>query len=335
MADQTLNAKKYQKSALISDLLPLVGLIAVIVLFGILTKGKIFNSFNIQTIYNQSFLYILGGLGCSFLFAQGAIDLSMGSVIALCSILGSFTANQYGIVPCIIVCLVVGTLCGTITGYIYSHTDIAVFILGLSICFLIKGTLYQITNGQASIAIPYADKKMFTPNWISLVVLVVFTLIIYYLFEYHTLGKHSKAIGAGISAASQSGVDVTRVKWLGFIISGITCGLVAFFTMVKTGSGGPATGSNFEFNVMIAMILGGMPSDGGARAKIQSCFIGAILIAFYSNGMVLLGADPRVQEILKGVVFIVVIVGTYRMQMHTEGKKTFRFFGLKLAKKND
>ncbi|MBR1780358.1 MAG: ABC transporter permease [Oscillospiraceae bacterium] len=334
MADKALNAKKYQKSALISDLLPLGGLIAVVILFGILTKGKIFSSFSLQTIYNQSFLYILGGLGCAFLFAQGAIDLSMGAVIALCSILGAFAANQYGIIACILVCLIVGTICGTITGFIYSHTNIAVFILGLSVCFLIKGTLYQITNGQASISIPYADKKMFTPIWISAVVMVVFALIIYYLFEYHTMGKHSKAIGAGIAAAAQSGVDVTKIKWLGFVISGFTCGMVAFFTMVKTGSGGPATGSNFEFNVMIAMILGGMPSEGGARAKIKSCFIGAILIAFYSNGMVLLGADSRVQEILKGVVFIVVIVGTYRMQMQAEGKKAFQFFGLKLAKKN-
>ncbi len=329
---KALNSKKYQKSAIISDLLPIAGLIVVIVLFGILTQGKIFSTFSMNTIYNQCFLFVLGGLGSAFLFAQGAMDLSMSAVIALSAILSAYVTNEAGIVVGLLVCLGVGTLFGVITGFLYSRTKIAIFILGLSMCFLIKGTLYQVTGGASSISIPYEIKKALSPTWISVAVVAVFAIIIYLLFEFHPLGKQSRAIGAGEIASSQSGVNVKKVKWIAYIISGFTCGLVAFFTMIKTGSAGPETGTSFEFNVMIAMVLGGMPTDGGARAKIKSCFIGAILIAFYTNGMTLLNADVRVREILKGIVFIIVIVATYRMQAKAEGGKSPSFFGIKLAK---
>ena len=327
MEDKALINKTFKRNALIAEWLPFVSMILVVGLFGVLTHGDIFSKFNLKTIWNQCYLFIIGGLGMVFLFAQGAVDLSAGSVIALASIYGAMAANSGGVIPCLIVCLLIGTACGAITGGLYAKTDIPIFILGLSVSFLIRGVLYRITDGAAVISIPVAMKQSFNPLWISIAVVIFLFIVVLYFFDYNTLGKHSRAIGAGPVAAEQSGVNVPMVKWTAFAISGLFAGIAAFMMVMKTGSGGPAAGTSFEFNVMIAMILGGMPSEGGAKSKIKACFIGAVLISFYTNGMVMLNIDSRVAEIIKGVVFILVVVLTKRMQAATssaKGKKTVK-----------
>lgn len=292
--------------------LPLLGLLILTLVFYLLTGGKLCSLTNLKSIFQQSYLFIIGCLGVVFLMAQGAVDLSTGSLIGLCSILGAYTCNATGVLPGLAVCLVTGAAVGCLNGVIYSESRIPVFIQGLSVNFLIKGLLYRLTNGQMTISIDHAVKQQFDSLWIILVSLIACAVLTLYLYNYTIFGKQSKAIGAGQTAARQSGVNVRWIKRFAFIFSGLYVGIVAFFTLVKTGGGGPTVGTSFEFNILIAMTLGGMPIKGGAKANIRACFLGAILMAVYTNGMVLLNVDPRIQEIVKGMVFIAVMTMTGR-----------------------
>lgn len=305
----------------VQNLLPVLGLLVIFLIFYVLTDGRIFTAFNLKSIFQQCYLFILGCLGVVFLMAQGALDLSTGSLIGLCSILAAYTSNSVGIFAGFIVCILTGVVIGCFNGFIYSESGIPVFIQGLSINFLIKGFLYRLTNGQMTISIEHSIKQKFDSVWIILVVLFVCAAITFYLYNYTILGKHSKAVGAGATAAQQSGVNVRWIKRFAFIFSGLAAGLVAFFTLVKTGGGGPTVGTSFEFNILIAMTLGGMPIKGGAKAKVRACFLGAALMAVYTNGMVLLGVDSRMQEIGKGIIFIVIMMFTSKFQFRKAVKK--------------
>lgn len=294
------------------DWFPVIALVVVFAFFYIVSKGKLVTQYNLQIIFSQSFLYILGGLGASFLFAQGAFDLSMGSTIALSAILGTY-ASQINPVFGVVVALSVGIFVGAINGCLYAYSGIPVFILGLSMSFLIKGLLLPILNNASSIKVNTAIPAI-SSNALEAIIIVAALLLFGYLFNYTTLGKQSKAIGAAETAAVQSGVNVKKIKITAYIISGLMAGFVAFMIMVRTGAAGSTTGTMFEFNVMIAMVIGGMPTTGGAAAKLRSAILGSLIVAIMANGMVLWGVSSRVQEIVKGVIFIAVVVSTTKFR---------------------
>lgn len=291
------------------------GLIVMTVLFGVLSDGQMFTAYNLTSIFNQSLLIMIGGLGAIFLFAQGAVDLSMGSTIGLSCILGAYV-SQVNPVLCFPVAIITALVISAVNGLLYAYSGISVFVMGLSMSFLIRGTLLPLSRNQSSIKM-----GMNTTVWDTMPIkagcLLVCFLAVMYIFNYTAFGKECRAVGAGAEAAVQSGVNVPRTKILAFLINGFFVGIVCCMNMIRTGAAGMNSGLSFEFNVMIALILGGMPVEGGAGAKIRSVFFGALLVTVMTVGMVLCGADSRMQEVAKGVLFIVVVVGTMLM----EGKR--------------
>ena len=169
------------------------------------------------------------------------------------------------------------------------------FIQGLGMNFLLNGLLLPLSAGSATIRVPKVIsnlKSIPAEIIIELAVLVIVVLI----YNYTRFGKDCRAIGAGTTSAVQSGVKVSRTKFLAFLISGFTCGVVAVMTLIRTGSASQTTGANFNFNVMMAMVLGGALLSGGNGVKAKHAVIGA-----------------RVQDIIKGVLFIVMIVVTTKL----------------------
>lgn len=292
----------------ILDAIPLAGLVVIVVLFAMLTKGRLFTPYNMQSIANQMFLYILGGLGCLFLFAQGGIDLSMAANVGLCAIIGA-RVMQVNVGLGIIVTIAVGVLVGVVMGLIYAYANIDIFIQGLAMNFLLNGTLFPLSAGYASIPAPrsiIALKSNVGEGVIAIVAIILVTTI----YNHTKFGKECRAIGAGSVSSVQSGVNVAGSKIMAFVITGLTCGLVAFFTLIRTGSASMTTGTNFNFNVMLCLVLGGCSMSGGPGVKVRNAIVGAALLIILSNGLVLSGVNARAQDIIKGILFILMIVAT-------------------------
>lgn len=304
-----LGIKKYMRY--LSDAIPLLGLGIIIIFFGIVTGGKLFTPYNIESIFNQMFLYVLGGLGCLFLFAQGGIDLSMPANIGLSAILGA-RVMQNNIPLGILVTVGVGTAVGVVMGLIYAYANIPVFIQGLAMNFLINGMLWPLSAGSASISVPPSIRALKSSTG-EIGVTIIALAAILLLYNHTKFGKECRAIGAGETSSIQSGVNVEKCKALAFVITGLTCGIVALLTLVRTGAASQSTGMGFNFNVMLCLVLGGCAIGGGSGVKVRNAVIGAATLIVLSNGLVLWGANTRVQDIVKGVLFILMIVATNKL----------------------
>ena len=298
------------KNFLCSDF-PVLGLLAIIILFYITTDGKIFSKFNLKSISQQMYLFILGGLGSVFLFAQGGIDLSMAAAIGAAGIIGA-RVMQVNPWLGVVVTVLVGTVIGTVNGLIYAKIGIPVFIQGLGMNFLLNGLLLPLSAGSATIRVPKVISNLKSIP-AEIIIEVAVLAIVVLIYNYTRFGKDCRAIGAGTTSAVQSGVKVSRTKFLAFLISGFTCGVVAVMTLIRTGSASQTTGANFNFNVMMAMVLGGALLSGGNGVKARHAVIGAALLIILQNGLVLWGISARVQDIVKGVLFIVMIVVTTKL----------------------
>ena len=298
------------KNFLCSDF-PVLGLLVIIILFYVTTDGKIFSKFNLKSISQQMYLFILGGLGSVFLFAQGGIDLSMAAAIGTAGIIGA-RVMQVNPWLGVVVTVLVGTVIGAVNGLIYAKIGIPVFIQGLGMNFLLNGLLLPLSAGSATIRVPKVISNLKSIPAEIIIELAVLAIVVL-IYNYTRFGKDCRAIGAGTTSAVQSGVKVSRTKFLAFLISGFTCGVVAVMTLIRTGSASQTTGANFPFNVLMARVLGGALLSGGNGVRAKHAVIGAALLIILQNGLVLWGISARVQDIVKGVLFIVMIVVTTKL----------------------
>ena len=161
------------------------------------------------------------------------------------------------------------------------------------------------------IYVPMDTFGFFNNNALKAIVLLAVLICGVYLFEKTRIGKEEKLVGGNIITARQSGVRPFRVVAIAHLMLGVMVGVAACFMMARNGTVTTSSGSGLEFNIMIAMALGGFPMQGGASAKIRSVIIGVLTITFLTNGLTIAGVDNSLINIIKGSLFVVIVALSY------------------------
>lgn len=281
---------------------PVIVLVLMVIFFEIVSEGRLLSLRNIDALFNSMFSIALGASGVAFLMAQGSLDFSMGGIVGLTAALSGFAAGVSPVLS-VVVGIITGGVCGLLNGIIHAKFKVSAIITTLSTAFIfrgIQGTL--ITQGAVSLP----GSMMFLEDTTIKVTLMMAVFIVCGIFYTKTkAGKFCKAIGAGEEASHQSGIKVVKYKIGCFVLSGAMAGLVGFFYLVRAASASANTGSGFEFDVLLAMLLGGMPISGGSGARFRSVIIGSLIMTVLSNGMILWGLDSVLQQFIRGIIFLV------------------------------
>lgn len=119
-----------------------------------------------------------------------------------------------------------------------------------------------------------------------------------------------KAIGAGETAARFSGVNTRLTKFLVFVCAGAITGFAAFLNVVKVGSITATAGNQLETQILISLVLGGLPITGGAKVRFYNIIIGTLMFSILNNGLVMMGLDTAVQQLVRGIIFVIVVAMT-------------------------
>lgn len=290
------------------EIIPFISLILVIVFFEIITKGTLLSFRNMKLILNQSFVLIIGSVSCSFIVAQGDVDFSMGSMVGITAVCAAWVSH---VVPGLALpaAMLIGLVLGAINGLLYVKFRIPSFVVTLSTLMILRGlTIYIATGG--SVSVPFSLYSLDNTK-LKLFLVVVIILTATYVFNFTKFGKWCKAIGSGVTAAYQSGVPIGKMRVMGYAISAMMCGFCGFFNMVRAGSAATNTGSFFETDILIALVLGGMPLSGGSTSKIRCAVIGSLTLAILVNGMACWNIDEKLQQGIKGVIFLIAVWLTF------------------------
>lgn len=155
-----------------------------------------------------------------------------------------------------------------------------------------------------------SDRNLYTFMLVAMVIIVA--VLVTYFFKYTKLGKYTKAIGANPTATEQSGANLTKWKVLAYMAFGVTVAIGSFALLTRTNSAGQGTGSGYAMDVMVCLILGGMPLSGGMMSKVSSALVGTFTYILLSNDLTTMGVDTTMVNFVKALVFIAIIMVTCR-----------------------
>ena len=298
-----------------SAIIPFLGLVFITVFLIIMTDGLLIKGSNLTLLVNQCFTFSIVGVGAAFVYAHGGMDFSIGASSGLAQYVMAFILTQLGlpVYIAILASLLLGMVISTIVGGASILLKIPVFITSLcmrAVCTAILAMQLS-KSGGGVFRIDFYRYDVFN-NWLlKLGVLIAVFAVGYFLFEKAAFGKTLRSIGGNILTAYQGGLKVNKNIVAAYSFFGLCVGLAAFFQLTRSGMAGTQSGGGLEFDIMIALMLGGFPLSGGSACRLRAVIVGALTIAILTNGLVLWGIDVSLVNGIKGLLFIIIIAISY------------------------
>ena len=294
--------KKQSAINVLRSLLPVIGLIVVCILFNILTKGSMWNSRKL--ILNQVYVVLISATGVFFIMTMGGLDFSQGSIMGIASIVVCLLSKT-NIILAVVGGVVAGAAIGAVNGYFYVNRKIKSFIVTICTMFLFRGFIkYMASNSPVAASMKVYDYDT-TP--IKLGITAAVLIIGFVVFRYTKFGINLKAIGAGEKAVKFAGLKTDRMKFIIYVLAGAITGLAAFVNIVKNGSATANVGNQLETQILIALVLGGMPISGGAKVRFENIIVGSLLYIVLNNGLIMMGLSTQAMQLIQGVVFLIFV----------------------------
>ena len=301
------------------SLVPLVVLLASLVMFGIFANN-FFTPFALTLILQQVQIVGIVAAAQTLVILTAGIDLSVGAIMVLSSVvMGQFTF-RYGLPPEVAVAcgLICGALCGYINGFLVAVMKLPPFIVTLGMWQIVLATnfLYsknetirsQDIEANAPILQFFGTRfniggAVFTYGVVFVVLLV---LVLAYALRHTAWGRHVYAVGDDPEAAELSGVNTRKTLISVYMLSGLICAFAGWALIGRIGSVSPTSGQFANIESITAVVIGGISLFGG-RGSILGTFFGALIVGVFTLGLRLMGADAQWTYLLIGVLIIAAV----------------------------
>jgi ribose/xylose/arabinose/galactoside ABC-type transport system permease subunit len=282
-------------------------------IFFSLSSPNFFEVSNYFNLLKQMAMVMITASAATLLMMTGNFDLSTGSTVAFTAVLYTLLATHGVPLPLAgLVALAAGMGVGAINGTFVARINIPPFIATLGMMYIVRGLALVACNGRSIREnIPARFSQLARGNVLGIPIpvylIVLFVLVFWGLEKRSLLGKYSMAIGGNRNAAFFSGINAGAIVfWLYFVV-----GALAAFSGVmmasRFGAGDPRSGNGFEFDVIVAILLGGTSLSGG-KGTVIGTLLGALIVAVLGNGLNLLNVLTFWQSILKGAILVAAII---------------------------
>ncbi|MCS7265940.1 MAG: ABC transporter permease [Armatimonadetes bacterium] len=280
------------------------------------SENLFFTSDNILTLLRQASFNAIMAAGVSVVIITAGIDLSIGSVWALSSVIMAYVCVNMGWDwrLSVLVGLSIGLLCGIVNGSGVTMLRIPPFVATLGMMSIARGIAEVITGGFQISGLPdaflwWGQGDVFSVP-VPVIVALAIILLTWSFLKFTRLGRHIYAVGGNESAAHLSGVPVRWVKMFAYAYCGALAALAGLLATARMGSVRPSDALGYELDAIAASVIGGISLMGG-QGSVLGTAVGALLIGVLRNGMVLLDVSAFWQKVVIGVVIIIAVALDY------------------------
>lgn len=291
---------------------PLIIIIAVIFIICSLLSPTFLTPYNMTNALKQSAITGIISIAATFVIVAGGMDLSLGSICGLGSVVVALMMGRLGapVWLCVLASVACGALCGFYNAFIIYRLRVAPFIATLGSSMVIRGIVKLICNAKTLTGIypDYADFSSDSVLGIPNLALVWFVIgiICIFVFRYTRFGRNIFTLGSSKEVAHTSGINVKTHTYAVYIIAGILCGIAGALYTSRINSAIPTGGAGYEMDGITAAVLGGCSLSGGSGSIIGT-MLGTYLVIIIGNGGVQLGINSFVMEIVNGLVLTIAV----------------------------
>ena len=295
---------------------PLLVLLVLVAFFAIM-EPRFFSVRNFARIGISSAPALMVAIGVTFIIIMGSIDLSMEGTVSVSAVLfafaflalgGTLASMAWVALP---LALLVGAMIGFINGLVHIKLKIPSFMASLAMGFVGTGFALLLTGGDRLRVEDELFRSLLTVRWLNFPIMcyvaLVFVLIAWFIQSRTTLGRNFYAVGGGEELAHASGLNVNRVRILGFTLAGVFYAVGALLAVGRIGIAETATGNNFMFVSITSVVVGGTALWGGIGG-VWNTLVGVLIVNVINNGMVVIGLPGYVQQGVLGLLVIIAVV---------------------------
>lgn len=289
-----------------------VGFVAVVIVFAILLRDQGFvSTTSVMNILRQTAIVTVVAVGMTYVIAAGEIDLSVGSVAGLASVVTAMTLSSFGLVPGIIAGLAVGAVIGALNGALVAFVRIPSFLVTLAMMGIAFGIAQWSTASAPQPILDMTYNNVFGGGSLGPIpVLILWMLVVVVIgsvvLKKMPFGRQVLATGANKVAAEYSGIATRWIRFRVMMICSIGAALAGMLYAGRLQSGRFQWGQGDEMNAIAAVILGGTALSGG-RGSVIGTFFGALLMATINYGLILGGLDTSQQQIIRGIIIVLAV----------------------------
>lgn len=301
-----------------------VALVVLIIIFSFLSPFFATTS-NFTSILAQVSINTILAVGMTFVILIAGIDLSVGSVLALSTVVGAklLTSDldlMVSIPLTIVACVGVGALCGFFNGFVTEWWRVPSFIVTLGMMSIARGSSQVISNNVTITGMPKVFKDF--GNWqifdlipVYFIIAIAIVFIAWFVLRFTIFGRFIYAIGNNEEAVRLSGHNPMPFKISAFLICGLLAGLAGLVFLLRLKAGSPIAAVGWELTAIAAVIIGGTSFAGG-KGSVIGTFFGVCLLQVLGTGLILVGVEDNVRTIIIGLVVVAAAVfDTYRSRI--------------------
>ncbi len=296
---------------------PLLALVAIYIIFAVIGPESFRSGGNLETIFRQTAIVGAAALGMTIIMIAGGIDLSVGSVVALTTVVIAWLLQYAGLPDgwAALVGVAAGALCGLVTGALITQLRVVPFIVTLGMMLMVRGLAKALAHSQkidapvgwlqqlvASLP-PERQAQLLPPGVWLVIVLGVLLALALRTMRY---GRHVFAIGSNELTARLCGVAVERTKIITYTLGGAFFGLAGLMLFSRLTVGDPTAAQGLELDVIAAVVIGGGSLSGG-EGSVFGSLIGALIMSVIASGCSQMGLDNWVQEVLTGAIIVIAV----------------------------
>jgi len=289
-------------------------LLAVCTLMAVLTRsdeyGLVFlNVSNLLNIVRNASILIIIGIGQTITLTARDVDLSVGSVLSLSSVVAAIMMNKYGIVfpAAIFAALLIGAILGLVNGLLITYVGLPPFLATYGTLWVLFGFSYLILQGAVIYGFPAGFRVIGNGSLLGIPMPIIVMAVVfiwgYFVLNHTTLGRRFFATGANIETAKMSGIRVDRIIIVAYVISGFLAALAGLVLIAYTNGSEARIGDSYLLPVLAVVVMGGTSLSGG-QGNLLGTLVAALIMAVIHNGMNILAVPAIWQSLVVGLLII-------------------------------
>ena len=287
-------------------------ILAIMLVICTFLSSSFLTATNLTNILKQVSVVTILAFAQGMIIITGEIDLSIGYLASMAGTFACIIFIGTGSLLLAFVCgIIIGAVIGALNGLFVAHFKLPSFIVTLAMQSVCLGIICKYTQGQNVYqignfkALGQTDIGGVIP--ITVLFMIIMLVLTHVLLKYTKFGRYLYAIGGNTDAANAAGVQVRRVKWAIFIVSGVFAAIAGMVMMGRLNAGIPSQGAGYETDAITAAVIGGTSFSGGAGTA-WGMFLGSLIIGVLNNIMNLLGIDSYTQMVVKGAIIILAVL---------------------------